>query len=76
MSGRLFGYARVSIASDADANNLETQRWVLADCEQVFEDVGSGASWNWPGLNRLKQAAAPAGRLREGSGAGPLGPIG
>ena len=46
MSGRLFGYARVSVASDADANNLENQRRVLADCEQVFEDVGSGASWN------------------------------
>ena len=44
MSGRLFGYARVSVASDADANNLETQCRVLADCEQVFEDVGSGPS--------------------------------
>ena len=56
MSGRLFGYARLSVASDADANNLENQRRVLADCEQVFEDVGSGASWNRPGLNRLKAA--------------------
>ena len=37
MSGRLFGYARVSVASDADANNLSTQCRVLADCEQVFE---------------------------------------
>ena len=37
MSGRLHGYARVSAASDADANNLETRRRVLADCEQVFE---------------------------------------
>ena len=43
-SRRLYGYARVSVASDADANNLETQRRVLADCEQVFEDVGSGPS--------------------------------
>ena len=59
MSGRLFGYARVSVASDADANNLENQRRVLADCEQVFEDVGSGASWNRPGLNRLKAALQP-----------------
>ena len=59
MSGRLFGYARVSVASDADANNLETQRRVLADCEQVFEDVGSGASWNRPGLNRLRAALQP-----------------
>ena len=55
----MFGYARVSVASDADANNLETQRRVLADCEQVFEDVGSGASWNRPGLNRLKAAPQP-----------------
>ena len=56
MSEKLFGYARVSVASDADANNLSTQRLVLADCEQVFEDVGSGAFWNRPGLNRLKAA--------------------
>ena len=42
MSGRLFGYARVSVASDVD--NLSTQCRVLADCEQVFEDVGSGPS--------------------------------
>ena len=35
MSGRLFGYARVSVASNADANNLSTQRRVLADCEQI-----------------------------------------
>ena len=34
---------RVSVASNADANNLSTQRRVLADCEQVFEDVGSGS---------------------------------
>ena len=59
MSRKLFGYARVSIASDADANNLENQRWVLADCEQVFEDVRNGASWNRPGLDRLKDAVAP-----------------
>ena len=59
MSGRLYGYARVSLASDVDANNLENQRRVLVDCEQVFEDVGSGASWNRPGLNRLKAALQP-----------------
>ena len=46
MSGKLHGYARVSVASDADANDFENQRRVLADCEQVLEDVGSGASWN------------------------------
>ena len=27
----------VAVASDADAYNLENQRRVLADCEQVFE---------------------------------------
>ena len=49
----------MSVASDADANKLETQRRLLADCEQVFEDVGSGASWNRLGLNRLKDAVDP-----------------
>ena len=44
------------MASDTYANNLENQRRVLADCEHVFEDVGSGASWDRPGLNRLKAA--------------------
>ena len=39
---KTYGYARVSVASDADANNSETQRPALADCEQVFEGVGSG----------------------------------
>ena len=34
----------MSVASDVDANNLETtQRRVVVDCEQVFEDVGSGS---------------------------------
>ena len=59
MSGKLFGYARVSVARGVDANNLETRRRVLADCDQVFEDVGSQVSWNRPGLNRLKEALAP-----------------
>ena len=59
MSGKLFGYARVSVVRGADVNNLENQRRVLADCEQVFEDVGSGASWNRPRLIRLKDALAP-----------------
>ena len=31
MSGKLFGYARVSVASDADANTLENQRRILAE---------------------------------------------
>ena len=42
-SGKLHVCARVSVASNADANNLSTQHRVLADCEQVFEDVGSGS---------------------------------
>ena len=74
MSGRLFGYARVSVASDADANNLETQRRVLADCEQVFEDVGSGASLEPAGAESA-EGRPPAGRLREGGGAGLAGSV-
>ena len=40
------GCVRASVASDAYANDLENQRLVLSDCEQVFEDAGSEASWN------------------------------
>ena len=58
--------ARVLVASDVYANNPETKRRALSDCEQVFEDVASGACLNCPGLNRLKQAVAP-GELCEGS---------
>ena len=36
MSGRLFGYGRMSVAREANGNNLENQRPVLADCERVF----------------------------------------
>ena len=36
----------MSVVSDAYVNNLETQRRVLADYEQVFKDVGRGAPWN------------------------------
>ena len=54
----------MSVASDAYVNNLETQRRVLTDCEQVFEDVGRRASWNRPGLNRLKAALQPGGCVR------------
>ena len=50
----------MSVASDADANNLEKQHRVLANCEQVFEDV-CGASWNRPGLNHVKAAPQPSG---------------
>ena len=56
MSGKLHEYARVSVARGVDANDLPSQGWVLADSEQVFEGVGSGASWSRPGLNRLKDA--------------------
>ena len=44
MSGTLFGYIRVSVDSDADADNLESQRPALTNCAQVLEDAGSGAS--------------------------------
>ena len=47
MSGKLFGYARVSVASDSEANNLSTQRRALPDCEQVFIDVEGGPSEFW-----------------------------
>ena len=43
----------------SDDDNLSTQRRVLADCEQVLEDVGSGVFWNRPGLNLPKAALAP-----------------
>ena len=59
MSGKPHGYARVSVAGDADSNNLENQRWMLADCVQVFEDVGSGTSLSLAGLNHLKEALVP-----------------
>ena len=41
-------------AGASDANNLSTQCRVLVDCEQVFENVGSGASWNRAGVERVK----------------------
>ena len=44
VNGRLFGYTCVSVSSVAGANNLENQCQVLADSEQVFEDVGRGTS--------------------------------
>ena len=56
MRGKLFGYASTSVAGDADASNLKNQRRVLAERKQVFDDMGSWASWNRPGLNRLDAA--------------------
>ena len=53
MRGKLFGYASTSVA---DTSNLENQRRVLAERKQVFYDMGSWASWNRPGLNRLGAA--------------------
>ena len=38
MNGRLFGDVRVSVANYSDTNNLENQRRMLADCEQIFEN--------------------------------------
>ena len=62
MSGKLFGYARVSVASDA--SNLKTQHLVLAACEQVFENVGSGMSWNRPDRTPLQSEAFAGYRQR------------
>ena len=73
MSGKLFGYARVSVASDADSNNLENQRRVLVDGDQVFEGVGAGPIGT--GGAESSEGRPPAGRLREGGGAGPPGPV-
>ena len=55
MSGKPFGYARVSVASDADANNLENQRRLRTG----LRGCGGGASWTRPGLNFLKAALQP-----------------
>ena len=49
MSARRFMYARVFVARNAEAYNLENQRRLLVEREQVIEEVGSGSSWNWPG---------------------------
>ena len=48
MSEKLFGYTRVSVASDADANNLENQRRVLADCDRSSRTLAAGP----PGTGR------------------------
>ena len=45
MRGKLFGYARTSVASYPDANNPENQYRVLAERKQVFEDMGSWVYW-------------------------------
>ena len=59
-----FGFARALVASDTDGNNLENQRRLLADCEQVNEDLGRGASWNRPGLNCLRTVLQPGDCLK------------
>ena len=41
MSGILYGYARVSVASDADANyNLSPSRWVGQATNNGYADIG------------------------------------
>ena len=37
---------------------------MLVDCEQVFENVGSGASWNRAGLERVKATEKPLSWLK------------
>ena len=49
---------------DALADNLEAQLRVLADCEQVFEAVGSGTSWNRPDRALLQSEAFAGYRQR------------
>ena len=69
MSEKLFGYARVSVASDIDATNLETKRRVLADCDQVFRGRGERGLLE-PARAEPPEGRPPAVRLREGGGAG------
>ena len=49
----IYGYIRVSVASDADASNLENQRRALTGCDQIFEDVMTGGRYDRPGLQSL-----------------------
>ena len=72
MSGRLFGYARVSVASDADANTLENQRRGAGRLRAGLRGRRQR------GLLEPARAESPEGcplprRLREGGGAGPPG---
>ena len=48
-SGKLHGYARVRVFSDADANNLENQRRVLPDCERSSRTWAAGPLGTGPG---------------------------
>ena len=60
MNCKAYGDARGSVVSDVYANNPETKRRALTDCEQVFEDMPGGTCFNWRDLNRLEQAVAPS----------------
>ena len=74
MNCKPYGDARGSVVSDVYANNPETKRRALSDCEQVFEDMGSGGFLE-PAGAESPEGRPPAGRRREGSGAGPPGPV-
>lgn len=58
MSSKIFGYARVS-TSDQNTN-LQRDKLLEAGCDQIFEDIASGAKANRPELDRMLEM------LREG----------
>ena len=63
MSGRLFGYARVSVGRYADANNLENQRRALANCDL-------GRERTLAGLERVKGTVKHLGWRKGSVGSG------
>lgn len=58
MSSKIFGYARVS-TSDQNTN-LQRDKLLEAGCDQIFEDIASGAKANRPELDCMLEM------LREG----------
>ena len=58
MIGKLHGYARASVGSDADANNLDPAPGV-SRLRAGHSGRGERASWNRPKLDRLKAVLHP-----------------
>ena len=67
MRGKLFGYARVSVASRLRRQQLRDPAPPPGRLRQVFYGVGSGASWNRSGLRRLKAALQPGDCVNVGA---------
>ena len=53
----IYGYARVSQASNDEADNLETQRRILnsAGAGYIFEDIGDSLDFERPGLVTMRR---------------------